>query len=64
MPQGLTSKDLEKFNQQISLLKKESKDAQDDDNMTEFSAFTDETEIGPIENLLDLRISTCSFERT
>ncbi len=31
--------------------------------MTEFSAFTDETEIGPIENLLDLRISTASFER-
>jgi hypothetical protein len=63
VPQGLTSKDLEKFNQQISLLKKESKDAQEDDNMTEFSTFTDETEISPIENLLDLRISTCSFER-
>ena len=31
--------------------------------MTEFSVITDETEIGPIENLLDLRISTAHLDR-
>ena len=31
--------------------------------MTEFSVITDETEILPIENLLDLRISTANFDR-
>lgn len=60
IPQGLTSADLERFNRSIQDLKKETKD---DDNMTEFSAVTDETEIGPIDNLLDLRISTASLDR-
>lgn len=31
--------------------------------MTEFSTMTDETEIGPIENLLDLRITQASIDR-
>ena len=38
-------------------------ESKEDDNLTEFSVITDETEIGPIENLLDLRISTASLDR-
>jgi hypothetical protein len=52
---------LEKFNKNLTTLKKEVKD---EDNMTEFSAITDETEIAPLENLLDLRISTANIDRT
>jgi hypothetical protein len=31
--------------------------------MTEFSAITDETEIQPTENVLDLRVSTANLEK-
>lgn len=61
MPHGLTSADLARFNNQMTTLKREVKE---EDAMTEFSAITDETEIGPVENLLDLRISTASFDRS
>ena len=33
------------------------------DQMTEVSTRTDESELGPQENLLDLRISSASFDR-
>lgn len=59
-PQGLTAAHLDQFNRQVQALKKETAD---DDNMTEFSVVTDETDIGPIENLLDLRISTAHLDR-
>jgi dihydroxyacetone kinase DhaKLM complex PTS-EIIA-like component DhaM len=61
VPHGLTSADLERHNRQMATLKNEMKD---DDAMTEFSACTDETEIGPVENLLELRISTANLEKS
>ena len=48
-PQGLSKEDLEKFNREMDLLKKENKMAsnQDVDAMTEVSTRTDESELGP-----------------
>ena len=64
-PQGLSKEDLEKFNREMDLLKKENKMAsnQDVDAMTEVSTRTDESELGPQENSLDLRVTSASFDR-
>jgi uncharacterized protein YacL (UPF0231 family) len=60
-PAGLTKGDLDKFNQNLQQLKKESND--NNDLLSEFSVITDESEIMARENRLDIRISTASFER-
>lgn len=63
-PQGLTRDDLNRFNQEMNSLKKDAVKAGDVDALTEFSVITDESEILPKENLLDLRISTAAFDRS
>ena len=65
-PKGLTAKDLERFNFEIERNKAEQKqlEGRDGDAMTEFSVMTDESEIKPEENILDLRVTTASIDRT
>ena len=62
---GLTQADLQRFNQEMDKLKNETKqmDGKEPDAMTEVSTRTDESELGPQENLLDLRITSATFDR-
>ena len=59
---ALTEAGLAQLNQEMERVKKyEGKPA--DDAMSEFSIITEESEIGALENLLDLRISAGSLDR-
>ena len=61
-PSGLSKQDLDKFNSDLNLLKREANRGQQD-AMSEFSVITDESEMDARENRLDLRVSTATFER-
>lgn len=56
---NLSKKELDEFNRQVGILKQE----KGIDQQSEFSILTDESEMTPKENRLDLRINTASFER-
>ena len=60
---GLTKGDLDRFNKEVDSIRRDTQKGNQDDAMSEFSIITDESEIQARENLLDLRISTASFDR-
>ena len=66
-PSGLTQNDLAKFNAEMDRLKTETRamntGGNDVDAMTEVSTRTDDSEIGAQENLLDLRITSITFDK-
>ena len=57
--------DLERFNHEMARTQQEQKqlEGREPDAMTDFSIMTDESDILPNENILDLRISTANINR-
>ena len=57
---GLTSEALAKIDQEVAKLQRVHKD---EDLLSEFSVVTDESEVTPQENVMDLVISRAQFDR-
>jgi hypothetical protein len=58
---SLTAADLEKIDRETEKLQKINRE---EDMLSEFSGFTDETEVGTMDNFFDLLVSKASFDRS